>query len=81
MSYLRIFQIKCPKNELSRMLKPDGFTGERLQFDLEQETVFGLRLCITERGYHGRSWLKKMHTVLCAFIDLWNAFMLMSPDH
>jgi hypothetical protein len=35
MSYLRIFQIKCPKHELSRMLKPYSFASERLQFYLE----------------------------------------------
>jgi hypothetical protein len=35
MSYLRIFQIKCPKNKLSGMFKLNRFASERLKFDLE----------------------------------------------
>jgi hypothetical protein len=35
MCYLRIFQIKCPKNKLSSMFKLYGFACERLKFDLE----------------------------------------------
>jgi len=35
MRYLRIFQIKCPKHELSCMFKSYSFARERLQFYFE----------------------------------------------
>lgn len=63
------------------MLQSDGFTREGLQLDLKQEAILGLCLRLTEGSDHSGAGLQEMHTVLCAFVDLWNAFMLMSPDY